>query len=184
MAKKVLALLAEGFEEVEAVTPLDYLRRAGIDAAAVGVTGQGGAIKGSHGILVTPDFPLQGIDGADWDGILLPGGMPGASNIAASAPAGRLIKDMAAAGKLICAICASPAIILAPLGLLAGRRFTCFPGMEARVKDGVWSEDPVVTDGNVITSRGAGTAAVWAVAIIDALLGHGKGEKIARMVLL
>ena len=184
MAKKALVLLAEGFEEVEAVTPVDYLRRAGITVNTVAVNGPAGAVKGSHGIPVIADTGIEHVKGGEWDALLLPGGMPGASNIAASAPAVALIREMMEAGKLICAICASPALILSPLGLLAGRRFTCFPGLEAQVTDGRWVEEPVVIDGTLITSRAAGTAAAWAAAIIGQLLGSAEGEKIARQVLL
>jgi 4-methyl-5(b-hydroxyethyl)-thiazole monophosphate biosynthesis len=97
---------------------------------------------------------------------------------------GSLLKEFAAAGKWVCAICASPAVVLAPLGFLQGRRFTCFPGMEKGVSGGRWSEDPVVVHDNFITSRAAGTAAAWAVRIIGKLLGEGEGQKIASTVLL
>jgi 4-methyl-5(b-hydroxyethyl)-thiazole monophosphate biosynthesis len=116
--------------------------------------------------------------------VLLPGGMPGAANLAASKETGALVKDMAAAGKWVCAICASPAVVLGPLGLLAGRCFTCYPGMESKAGGGRWTEDPVAVDGNFITSRGAGTAARWAVEIISRLLSPAEGEKVARSVLL
>ena len=131
MAKKVAVLLAEGFEEVEAVTPIDYLRRAGLDLVTVS-TGKTKLVTGSHGIPLNADvlFSDPGDrDAAFWDAVILPGGMPGASNLAASAAVGKFLKDLAAAGKIVAAICASPAVVLAPLGLLAGRRFTCFPGM-------------------------------------------------------
>jgi 4-methyl-5(b-hydroxyethyl)-thiazole monophosphate biosynthesis len=189
MAKKVIVLLAQGFEEVEAITPIDYLRRAGIEVCTVAI-GQDRTITGAHGIGVLADTDLQelakqGKTGAGaWDGILLPGGQPGASNIAASREAGSLLKEFAAAGKWVCAICASPAVVLAPLGLLRNRRFTCFPGMESQVSDAHWSEDPVVIHENFITSRAAGTAGAWATAIIGKLLNEGAGKKIASAVLL
>jgi 4-methyl-5(b-hydroxyethyl)-thiazole monophosphate biosynthesis len=111
--------------------------------------------------------------------------MPGASNIAASKEAGALIAETAAAeGKQVCAICASPAVVLAPLGLLSGKKFTCYPGMEEKVSDGKWTEGRVVIDGNIITSRGAGTAGEFAVAVIGQLLGDEAGDKIAASVLL
>jgi 4-methyl-5(b-hydroxyethyl)-thiazole monophosphate biosynthesis len=110
--------------------------------------------------------------------------MPGASNIAASKEAGALITEMAADGKLVCAICASPAVVLAPLGILSGKKFTCYPGMEERVQGATWTDQPVVTDGNIITSRGAGTAGAFAIAIISKLLSPAEGEKIAKAVLL
>jgi 4-methyl-5(b-hydroxyethyl)-thiazole monophosphate biosynthesis len=91
---------------------------------------------------------------------------------------------MAKAGKLVCAICAAPAVVLAPLGLLKGRNFTCFPGMEERVSGASWKEDRVVINGNLVTSRGAGTAGEFAVAVIGELLDAAEGEKVAKSVLL
>jgi 4-methyl-5(b-hydroxyethyl)-thiazole monophosphate biosynthesis len=130
---------------------------------------------------------LEKRDRSSLDAVLLPGGMPGASNIAASAGAGALIEELHAAGKLVCAICAAPAVALAPLGILAGRRFTCYPGTEKQAvqiqKDAEWSEDPVVIDGNLITSRGPGTAGAWALAIAGKLAGEGTAKKIAEAAL-
>jgi 4-methyl-5(b-hydroxyethyl)-thiazole monophosphate biosynthesis len=184
MAKKVLILLAGGFEEVEAITPIDYLRRAGIEVGVVSV-GASKTVTGAHGIPVLADCTLGELaPAAAWDGVLLPGGMPGASNLAASKETGSLLRELAGVGKLVAAICASPAVVLAPLGLLQNRRFTCYPGMEAQVSGAQWSEEKVVIDGNIITSRGAGTAALWAVAIIGQLLSAAEGEKVARAVLL
>ncbi|MFP3089477.1 DJ-1/PfpI family protein [Treponema sp. TIM-1] len=187
MSKKVIVFLANGFEEVEAITPIDYLRRAGIEVCTAAI-GPDRTVTGSHGIPVLadttfPELTKQGKTTA-WDGILLPGGQPGASNLAASRELGSLLQEFAAAGKWVCAICASPAVILAPLGLLKGRRFTCFPGMETGLSDGQWSEDPVVIHDNIITSRAAGTAGLWAAAIIGKLLSDGEAKKIASAVLL
>jgi 4-methyl-5(b-hydroxyethyl)-thiazole monophosphate biosynthesis len=187
MSKNVVALLAEGFEEVEAVTPIDYLRRAGIDVtiAAIGTAAAGGnlSVKGARGITLNADAVLKNLK-QDWDAVIIPGGMPGATNIAASKEAGALITKMDADGKLICAICASPAVVLAPLGLLSNKKFTCYPGMEERVQGATWTDQPVVTDGNIITSRGAGTAGAFAIAIISKLLSQAEGDKIAKAVLL
>jgi 4-methyl-5(b-hydroxyethyl)-thiazole monophosphate biosynthesis len=186
MPKKAIVLLAEGFEEVEAVTPIDYLRRAGIEVIAAAV-GKSRAVTGSHGIILTADAVLSDLAGKSWDAVILPGGMPGAKNLAASKAACDLLKERAASGALICAICASPAVALAPLGLLAGKKFTCFPGMEETVKGAYWSDHPVVIDGaagGTVTSRGAGTAGAFAAAIIGKLLSETEGKKIARSVLL
>jgi len=186
MSKKAIVLLAEGFEEVEALTPIDYLRRAGVEVTAAAI-GDSLTVKGRWtGLKVTADAPLAEIakGGSGWDAVILPGGMPGASNLAASKETGALLKDMAACGKLICAICASPALVLSPLGLLAGKKFTCYPGMEEKVKDGKWQEDRVVIDGNIITSRGAGTAGEFAIAIIEKLIDKAAAQKIADAVLL
>jgi 4-methyl-5(b-hydroxyethyl)-thiazole monophosphate biosynthesis len=110
--------------------------------------------------------------------------MPGASRLAASPEVSALLESMAREGKIIAAICASPALVLAPLGLLRGKRFTCYPGMEQGLGEALWSEDRVVTDGNLITSRGAGTAAAFAIAVIGRLAGEEAGTKVARSVLL
>jgi len=198
MAKNAIVLLAEGFEEVEAVTPIDYLRRAGITVtiAAIGGAATGGnlSVKGARGITVNADALLRDIiqqkktsdldASAFYDAVVIPGGMPGATNIAASKEAGALITEMASAGKLVCAICASPAVVLAPLGLLSGKKFTCYPGMEQKVQGGKWTDDSVAIDGSIITSRGAGTAGVFAVAIIARLLSQAEADKIAQAVLL
>jgi len=194
---KALVLLADGFEDVEAVTPIDYLRRAGIEVTTVSisesltVTSKWGGIKMYAGTTLT-EITKQGTDG--YDAVILPGGMPGTSNLAASKETGSLVKKMAAAGKTICAICAAPALVLAPLGLLAGKNFTCYPGMEEKVNatrsdaaccdGGKWSDSRVVVDGNVITSRGAGTAGEFAAAIIEKLLDKAAAKKIADAVLL
>jgi 4-methyl-5(b-hydroxyethyl)-thiazole monophosphate biosynthesis len=190
MAQKALILLADGFEEVEAVTPLDYLRRAGLEVCSAAL-GEGQTVTGSHGIPVKADTTLGELirQTGDMlcqtlDVLVLPGGLPGASNLAASRDTGALIQAMSGAGKIVAAICASPALVLAPLGLLAGRRFTCYPGMEKDLPGGTWSADRVVLDGSLITSRGAGTAGAFAAAIIGKLLGDAAEKKLTRSVLL
>jgi 4-methyl-5(b-hydroxyethyl)-thiazole monophosphate biosynthesis len=189
MPKKVLVLLADGFEEVEAVTPIDYLRRAGIEVTVAAI-GKTLVVQGSHGIPVTADTTLaelakKGRSGAGaWDGVILPGGSVGAANLAASKETGVFLKEMAAGGKWVCAICASPALVLAPLGLLQGTKFTCYPDLEKQVSGAKWSQDKVVVDGTTITSRGAGTAAAFAVVIIGKLQGEAEGKKLAQAVLL
>jgi 4-methyl-5(b-hydroxyethyl)-thiazole monophosphate biosynthesis len=187
MAKKAIILLADGFEDVEAVTPIDYLRRAGIEVTTVSISESLTVTSRWGGIKLIVDATLTGLakQGTDgWDAVIVPGGMPGAANLAASKGTGSLLKEMAGAGKLVCAICAAPALVLAPLGLLSGKKYTCYPEMEEKVSEGAWSDDRVVIDGNVITSRGAGTAGEFAVAIISKLLNEDTGKKIASSVLL
>ena len=198
MAKKeAIVLLADGFEEVEAVTPVDYLRRAGVEVTVAAVGGSL-TVKGARArLLISADVTLARFlerGSSRLDAVIVPGGMPGAANLAACPNTNALLKEMAAAGKLICAICASPAVVLAPLGLLSGRRFTCFPGMEEKAVCGqgsrgiwsrdLWSQERVVVDGNIITSRAAGTAGEFSIAIIEALLGAEEGKKVAEAVLL
>ena len=160
MAKRAIVLLADGFEEVEAITPIDYLRRAGVEVTTVSIGGSR-AVTGSHGIPVTADAVLADIapeaaasqsgsapspDASRLpDALLLPGGGVGADNLAASAAAGALITAQLDSGKIVAAICASPAVVLAPLGILKGRRFTCYPGLEGTVNEtkstgAQWSE--------------------------------------------
>jgi 4-methyl-5(b-hydroxyethyl)-thiazole monophosphate biosynthesis len=193
MAKKVILLLADGFEEVEAVTPVDYLRRAAIEVTTVSISESLTVTGRWTGIKMLADTTLSEFKKTytdaekNYDAVILPGGIPGAENLAASKDAGALIKKMAAAGKLICAICASPVYVLAPLGLIAGKKFTCYPGIENNLQlkhDGIWSADNVVIDGNIITSRAAGTAGLFSAAIIEKLLDKEAAKKTADTVLL
>lgn len=189
MAKRVLEFIAEGFEDVEAITPADYLRRSGVEVVLAAI-GANTAVKSSRGLTVVADTTLGELASrgalhvSGWDGLVIPGGMPGASNIAASVTAVNFLKDMYHGGKLIAAICASPAVVLAPLGILSGKRFTCFPGMETNVSGAIWKEDRVVVDGNLITSRSAGTAGEWAYELIKLLVGQDGADKLAGSVLL
>ncbi|MDR0643460.1 MAG: DJ-1/PfpI family protein [Treponema sp.] len=178
---KVIVLLTDGFEEVEAVTPIDYLQRAGIEVCSVALNPDRRAV-GSHNLTVTADNYIAELEG-DWDAILVPGG-PGAGSLAKSEAVCDLLVKTAAEGKLVAAICASPAVVLAPLGLLKGKRFTCFPGMEEEVKGAFWREEDVVVDGNIITSRAAGTAAAWTLAVISYLKGMEAAHQVAKKVLL
>ncbi len=175
--KKIAVLLADGFEEVEAVTPIDFLRRAGIDVVTAGVAGK--TVTGAHGVKISADAAVGELS-ADMDGVVLPGGMPGARNISDSAAAVDLVRKTLAAGKLVGAICAAPAVVLGAHGLLQGRRFTCYPGFERDVRGASFTPDRVVTDGNLITSRGPGTAAEFSLALIGKLVGREEAEKIRK----
>jgi 4-methyl-5(b-hydroxyethyl)-thiazole monophosphate biosynthesis len=180
--KTACVLLADGFEEVEAITPIDYLRRAGIEVQVLGLTGK--LISGSHGIKVEANIGSEGLNG-DYDCIVVPGGGRGADNIAASPAAVYLIKRHFGAGKLVAAICAAPAVVLhSACDILKGRRFTGFPGTETRVQGATFSEERVVVDGNLITSRAAGSAGEFAYAIVSALCGASEASSLASKVLL
>ncbi len=179
--KTACLLLAEGFEEVEALTPVDYLRRAGIDVKTIGVTGS--VVTGSHGIKVFADLGNPAETG-DFDAIIVPGGMPGSSNIAASSAARALILRHFHAGKLVAALCAAPAVVLhGGCGILGGRKFTGYPGSEVKVSGGIFTAGRVVTDGNIITARAAGCAAEFSLAIISFLAGEGAAKSVAASVL-
>lgn len=183
--KRACVLLAEGFEEVEALTPVDYLRRGGVEVVVLGLGGR--RVRGARGIEVVADAVLEDAvaAGGSFDAVVIPGGMPGARNLAESRAARDLILSHSKDGKIIAAICAAPAVVLHEgCALLAGKRFTCYPGMERRVSGARHSEERVVVDGNLITSRAAGTAGEFAVAILDALAGKSQAEAVAESVLL
>lgn len=180
--KTACLLLADGFEEVEAITPLDYLRRAGIQVYVAGITGK--TVSGAHGIKIESDSGSEAM-GKDYDCIIVPGGGRGADNIAASPSAVFLIKRHFAAGQLVAAICAAPAVVLhGACGILGGRSFTCYPGLEAGVKGARFSEERVVVDGNLITSRGPGTAGEFAEEIVRYLAGADAAEELVEKTLL
>ncbi|MBP9732911.1 MAG: DJ-1/PfpI family protein [Candidatus Omnitrophica bacterium] len=181
-AKKVWVILAEGFEEIEAVTPIDVLRRAGLEVTVAGVGSA--SIMGAHGIRITADREV-GSHGDIPAAIVLPGGMPGASNLAASSEVTALIRKVHASGGIVAAICASPAVVLAPLGLLDGMSATCYPGFEDRLGASVkHSAERVVRAGNVITSRGPGTALEFSLAIVEALAGGPAVEALKDQMVL
>jgi protein deglycase len=180
--KRACVILAEGFEEVEAITPIDYLRRAGIEVVVAALVGR--RVVGGHGIAVEADLSLEEVKG-DFDVLILPGGGKGAANLAASPEAVAFIRRQFHAGRLVAAICASPAIVLhGACGILAGHRFTGYPGTEAGVQGAGFLESPVVVDGNLITSRAAGTAGDFARAIVHHLLGEAAARELADKVLL
>ena len=189
MDKKALIFLADGFEEVEAITPVDYLRRTNIKVVIAAI-GKDTAVMGSHGINFTADTTLEAMEKqgelnpSGWDCVIIPGGMLGSKNLAACAGVGNFLKKISGKGKMIAAICAAPAVVLSPLGLLEGKRFTCYPGMEEGLKSGFWTEDKVVIDGDLITSRAAGTAAEFAFALIRVLVGDDQEERLRAAVLL
>lgn len=174
----VYVFLAPGYEEIEALTPVDYLRRCGQDVKLVGVGGK--TIVGAHQITVTCDCVAE--DGMTLpDMAVLPGGMPGTTNLEKSNAVTDCVKACAQAGKWIGAICAAPSV-LGHLGLLKGKRAVCFPGFEQELKGAHVEKTPVAIDGKIITSRGAGTANQFAFALAEALCGKEETEKLRKTV--
>lgn len=167
---RVLVPLAEGFEEIEAVTIIDVLRRANLEVVTAGLAD--GPVTGSHGITLMPDESLDRALERDYDMAVLPGGMPGAANLEADARVGNLLRRLAESERFTAAICAAPKV-LAAAGLLQGRRATSFPGFldPAAVPGLKLSEEAVVEDGTVITSRGPGTALDFALTLVERLSG-------------
>jgi 4-methyl-5(b-hydroxyethyl)-thiazole monophosphate biosynthesis len=167
---KVLVPLAEGFEEIEAVTVVDLLRRAGIAVQTASLGGR--EVTGSHGITVRADLGIDEAAADDYDMIVLPGGMPGTAHLKSDERVAGLLREFAASGRYTAAICAAPSV-LAHAGLLEGRRATSYPGfLAADSAAGIrLSDEPVVIDGKVVTSRGPGTAVPFALALIELLEG-------------
>jgi 4-methyl-5(b-hydroxyethyl)-thiazole monophosphate biosynthesis len=181
MAKTVLVVLADGFEEIEAVTPIDVLRRAGLEVTVAGVGKK--RVEGAHGVRFEADVELERFSGTP-DAIVLPGGMPGAKNLAASRELAALLGRLNAAGKVIGAICAAPGVVLAPQGLLEGRKATCYPGYEKGFgPKTTFTASRVVWDGNVVTSRGPGSALEFALELAAKLAGEAVAAKLSEGML-
>ncbi len=163
--------LAEGFEEVEAVTVADILRRGGVDVRTVSMTGER-AVTGAHGIPVTADLLFEEADYDACEMIVLPGGMPGTTNLDAHEGLRENIRAFASGGKKVAAVCAAP-MVLAHAGVLEGRSATIYPGMEDELRGGgaAPGEGAVVKDGNIITSKAPGTAMVFALCLLGELAG-------------
>jgi len=172
----VIVPVADGFEEIEAVTIIDILRRAGIRVTVAGVDGL--QATGSHGIRISCDTRVRDCDAGSADGVVLPGGMPGSTRLRNSQDVAALLAEAASCGRLLAAICAAPTVLDAA-GLLAGRRATSHPAHAAEMTSCEYVEEPVVIDGGIITSRGAGTAIEFAAAVV----AHFKGPKAARAIL-
>lgn len=164
--KKVYVFLAEGFEEMEAVTPVDLLRRVGVDAKFVSVTGDK-AVTGAHGVTYQADLLFEEIEN-DADMLVLPGGMPGTLNLQAHQGLAELLLAQYEAQKWVAAICAAP-MVLGGLGITMGRHATIYPGMEEHLIGAEPSKDEVCVDGNVVTSRAPGTAIPFALKLAEIL---------------
>lgn len=176
----VYVLLAEGFEEVEALTPVDLLRRAGAQVKTVGVTGK--TVTGARGIPIVADLLPEEISFAEAEMIVLPGGMPGTKNLDQSTFVQQAI-DYCLENKLyLAAICAAPSIILGRRGLLQDKCATCYPGMEDGMLGAKAMDVPCVADGRIITGRAAGAAMDFAIALCAAVCGGSAAEKVAQDV--
>lgn len=164
----ILVILAEGFEEIEALTPVDMLRRGGYDVRTVSLTEGTKTVKGAHGIPVTADlFPAE-VDAAACELVILPGGMPGTKNLAASPFVKSLLDTVQGRGGRLAAICAAPTV-LAKYGYLDGRRATCFPGFEGSMAGAVLTDLPVVCDGAVITAKDMTESLAFSSVLLAAL---------------
>lgn len=177
---KVYVFLATGFEEIEAGTPVDILRRAGVDVKMVSIEDKE-YVTGARGITFKADAKFSEIDKDAADIIVLPGGMPGTTNLYNFAPLMNLVKEYNSKGKRIAAICAAPTIF-GKLGLLEGRKACCYPDMEDDLKGATVSYDSVVTDGNITTSRGMGTAIDFSLELLTLLTDRQNADEMAKKV--
>jgi 4-methyl-5(b-hydroxyethyl)-thiazole monophosphate biosynthesis len=177
MNKHVLCLLTDGFEEIEAVTPVDLLRRAGIEVVIASLGER--IATGRCGMRLEADAMLEDIDPAGFDLLLIPGG-PGVAAMRRDGRAAAIAKDFADAGKPVAAICAGPLVLL-DAGLLAGRRFTAYPSVRAELGGGL--DERVVVDGGIITSRGAGTAMDFALVLIALLADQAIADRVAQEIM-
>ncbi|OGO76985.1 MAG: thiamine biosynthesis protein ThiJ [Clostridiales bacterium GWB2_37_7] len=180
--KKANIYLAEGFEEIEALTVVDVLRRAGVDINTVAVT-TAKEVKGAHNITVIADKTFDEIDNYSADMLILPGGMPGTTNLEKHEGLRAFIKEFYQNEKYIAAICAAP-IILGKMGLLENSMATCYPGFEKDLKGAIHAEEPVIRHKNIITSKGPGTAILFALDLVEILVGKEKAEQIKDQMIV
>lgn len=182
MSKRVAVLLAEGFEELEAVTVVDVLRRAGCDVRILSASGAEN-VRSAHAVVVGADALLEQEAGSQFDLVVCPGGMPGATNLAESATARDLLVRTWERGGLVAAVCAGP-LALHAAGLLKARRFTVYPGNESKIDGGTWTGADVEEDERVVTSRGPGTALAFAFRLVELLVGADMAAELRRRMLI
>ena len=170
--------MADGCEEIEGLTVVDVVRRAKQEIVMISISGKR-EVTGSHKVTFLADALASEVDYDALDGIVLPGGMPGTTNLGADGTVNRVIREFAAAGKLVCAICAAPSV-LGDAGILTGKRATCHPGFEEKLTGATFLAEEVVTDGNIITSRGMGTAIPFALEIVRYVCDDATAEEIKK----
>ena len=178
---KVYVFLADGFEDVEALIPIDVLRRSGVEVVTVSTT-DFPLVESAHGVNIEADLQFEQVDTSDADLIMLPGGMPGAANLYTHEGVCKAVCDQVAAGKKVAAICAAPAVVLAQLGLLDGKKATCYPGFEKVLKEAgaTYTGDLVTVDGNITTGEGPAAAFPYAYELLAQLVNKEVSDQIAE----
>jgi 4-methyl-5(b-hydroxyethyl)-thiazole monophosphate biosynthesis len=176
--KKAYLFLATGFEEIEAIATIDILRRGGVEVTVVSITGEH-TVLGVHQIPVTADKLFEEADFSDGDAFILPGGGPGSQMLNGHDALKQLLVCRNEQNKWIAAICAAP-LVLGGLGLLEGKKAICYPGCEPLLKGAILTDEPAVTDGNIITGKGPGLAFDFALTVLAAL--QGQGQEVADSV--
>ena len=178
---KIGIFMADGCEEIEGLTVVDVVRRAKMEIVMLSITGKK-EVTSSHGVTFLADALAEETGYEDLDGIVLPGGMPGTMHLLENETVNAVIRKFAEEGKMVAAICAAPSV-LGAAGLLEGKHATCHPGFEEKLTGATTSEDEVVVDGNIITSRGMGTAIDFAAALIARLQDEKKAEEIKASII-
>ena len=176
---KVYVFLADGFEEVEALIPIDVLRRGGVEVITVSTT-EFPLVESAHGVNIEADIQFEQSDYQDADPLMLPGGMPGAANLYQHEGVCKAVCEQLAAGKKVSAICAAPAVVLAPLGLLDGKKATCYPGFENALEGATYTGDLVTVDGNITTAEGPAAAFPYAYELLSQLVDKQTADQIAE----
>jgi len=176
---KVYVFLANGFEDVEALIPVDVLRRGGVEVITVSIM-DSQVVETAHGVRIEADRLFDECDFSDADLLFLPGGMPGAANLYAHEGVCQAVLSQAAAGKKVAAICAAPAVVLAQLGVLDGRQATCYPGFEQLLANARYTADLVTVDGNVTTAEGPAAAFPLAYNLLAQLVSKDVSDQIAE----
>jgi len=179
---KVFLFLADGFEEIEAMAPVDIFRRAGIEVMTVSISDEK-LVRGAHNISIMADSLFSETDFSDNDLLYLPGGMPGTKNLDAHEGLKKLLLKQASSNKKIAAICAAPSI-LGKLGLLNGKEAICYPGFEDQLTGAVLSKEKVVKSGAISTAKGAGVAIQFSLKLVEELKGKQAADKIADSIQL
>jgi len=177
--KKVYVFLADGFEDVEALIPVDVWRRGGLDVTTVSIS-DFPLVNSAHGVNIEADIMFEQGEFGDADLIFLPGGMPGASNLYAHKGVRKAVTDQFVAGKKVAAICASPAVVLAPLGILNDKKATCYPGFEQALEKATYTADLVTVDDNVTTGEGPAAAFPFAYELLSQLTDKQTSDQIAE----
>ncbi|MDR1202319.1 MAG: DJ-1/PfpI family protein [Tannerellaceae bacterium] len=180
--KKAFIFLAPGFEEIEATGIIDVLRRGEIETTVVSIIDDY-IVLGAHGIALVADVLFEETDFSEADALILPGGMPGSSNLNAFEPLKELFVKHYESGKIVAAICAAP-LVLGGLGILKGRRATCYPGYESQLTGAILTDEPVVVDGNVITGKGPGFVFDFGLTLVNVLKGPSEAEEVAGGLLI
>lgn len=178
--KRAVMLFAEGFETVEALMVVDILRRAKVEVTMASITEEE-QVRSSHGVLVAMDAVLGEVELLSYDAIILPGGMPGTTNLGESNAVKKAVLAMHEAGKIVSAICAAPGV-LGGYGLLEGKKACSYPSHECNLKGAQVVRTPVAVDGNIVTSRGLGTAMEFALTLLSLLEGEEKMEQIKEAI--